>query len=260
MLEACFEEAKLLKNITETLKEMFTSVNFDCTSAGLSLQSMDSSHVALVDLMLRAEGFDSYRCDRSIPIGMSLASLTKILKCASPDDSVTLKAEDSGDTLNLVFESKNKERVSDYDMKLLALDIDRLELPEIDPTAVVNLSSTEFQKITRDLGAIGESITFDITKESIRFTVEGEVGTGNVILKPTNAVDMRDNDCGTSLSVQKPLKLTLSSKYINMITKASCFSPGITLHLAEGAPVLFEFKIADFGHLRFWLAPKIGEE
>ncbi len=33
---------------------------------------MDSSHVSLVALKLKAEGFDLYRCDRNISLGMNL--------------------------------------------------------------------------------------------------------------------------------------------------------------------------------------------
>jgi proliferating cell nuclear antigen len=43
-----------------------------------SLQGMDSSHVSLVSLMLRAEGFDPYRCDRSIALGINLKSMANV--------------------------------------------------------------------------------------------------------------------------------------------------------------------------------------
>ncbi len=33
---------------------------------------MDSSHVALVSLVMRSEGFESYRCDRNMSLGISL--------------------------------------------------------------------------------------------------------------------------------------------------------------------------------------------
>jgi DNA polymerase III sliding clamp (beta) subunit (PCNA family) len=47
---------------------------------------MDSSHVSLVALLLRKDGFDSYRADRNISLGLNLGSVAKILKCAAGDD------------------------------------------------------------------------------------------------------------------------------------------------------------------------------
>ena len=69
---------------------------------------MDTSHVALVALMLRAEGFEHFRCDRSITLGVNLANMMKMLKCAGNDDVITMKAEDSADKMTLMFESPNQ--------------------------------------------------------------------------------------------------------------------------------------------------------
>jgi proliferating cell nuclear antigen len=41
---------------------------------------MDNSHVSLVSVNLRADGFDKYRCDRTLSMGMNLSSMSKILK------------------------------------------------------------------------------------------------------------------------------------------------------------------------------------
>jgi proliferating cell nuclear antigen len=71
-----------------------------------NLQAMDNSHVALVAVKLLADGFALYRCDRPIPLGVNLGSLTKVLKCAKDDDSCTLKASDDADVLNLLYEAQ----------------------------------------------------------------------------------------------------------------------------------------------------------
>jgi proliferating cell nuclear antigen len=68
---------------------------------------MDNSHVALVAVKLEAAGFKRYRCDRPMPLGVNLNSLTKVLKCAKDDDLCTLKASDDGDVLNLTYEAKS---------------------------------------------------------------------------------------------------------------------------------------------------------
>lgn len=69
---------------------------------------MDSSHVSLCALKMRAEGFDHYRCDKNISLGVNTPNLSKILKCAGNDDLVTIKSEEETDTLNMMFESPNQ--------------------------------------------------------------------------------------------------------------------------------------------------------
>ena len=39
---------------------------------GMSLQAMDSSHVCLVSVDLNAEGFEPYRCDRNLTLGINM--------------------------------------------------------------------------------------------------------------------------------------------------------------------------------------------
>lgn len=52
--------------------------------------------------------------------------MSKILKCAGDKDTVTMKAQDNADTVTFVFESPNQEKVSDYEMKLMNLDLEHL--------------------------------------------------------------------------------------------------------------------------------------
>lgn len=92
---------------------------------------MDNSHVALVSMLLRAEGFDPYRCDRNVALGINLNSFAKVLRSAQNDDIITIKAEDTPDTLNLVFESAKQERMSEYDVKLMDIDSEHMGIPDV---------------------------------------------------------------------------------------------------------------------------------
>lgn len=55
--------------MVEAIKDLIDDANFDCNNSGFSLQAMDSSHVSLVALSLRADGFEHYRCDRNVSMG-----------------------------------------------------------------------------------------------------------------------------------------------------------------------------------------------
>ena len=70
----------LASQVLEAIKDLVTEANFDCSSTGFALQAMDSSHVSLVSLLLRADGFEHYRCDRSLSMGMHLGNMAKMLK------------------------------------------------------------------------------------------------------------------------------------------------------------------------------------
>lgn len=131
--------------------------NFDCNDSGIALQAMDNSHVALVSMILKAEGFSPFRCDKNIALGINLVSLMKVLRAAQDGDVLTLKAEDTPDVVSLVFESVTKDRLSDYEIKLMDIDQEHLAIPETEYAATVAMPSTEFKRICADLGQLSES-------------------------------------------------------------------------------------------------------
>lgn len=66
---ALFSCLTTLLQVLEATKELIQEANFEVSQAGITLQAMDSSHVSLVSLVLRADGFEHYRCDRSFSMG-----------------------------------------------------------------------------------------------------------------------------------------------------------------------------------------------
>ena len=80
--EAHLQQAVLLKKVVDSMKDLCKDVNFDCSERGLQVQSMDSSHVALVSLLLRESAFSEFKCDRPTSLGMNVDLLAKTLKCA----------------------------------------------------------------------------------------------------------------------------------------------------------------------------------
>jgi hypothetical protein len=84
MFEARILQGSILKKVLESIKDLVTDANFECTANGFALQAMDSSHVSLVALMLRSTGFDHYRCDRDVTMGMNLLNMVSSGGILSP--------------------------------------------------------------------------------------------------------------------------------------------------------------------------------
>ena len=83
----------------------------------------------------------------------------KVLRCAQNEDILTLKAEDAPDVVNLVFESSESDRLSEYDIKLMDIDQEHLGIPDTEYAATISMPSAEFQRISRDLKELSESGT-----------------------------------------------------------------------------------------------------
>lgn len=257
MFEARLVQGALLKKVLEAVKDLINEATWDCSATGISLQAMDNSHVSLVSLNLRSDGFDKFRCDRNLSMGMNLASVSKILRCAANDDIITIKAQDDADTVNFVFEAPNQEKVSDYEMKLMNIDTEHLGIPETDYSVVIKMPSGEFQRICRDLSQIGDSVQITCTKDGVRFSVSGDLGTGNVKLAQTANVDKEEE--AVIIEMQEAVSLTFALRYLNSFTKATPLSAQVQLSMSADVPLVVEYKIEDMGYVRYYLAPKIED-
>merc|ERR1719201_2731152 len=208
-------------------------------------------------MQLKAEGFEHYRCDRNMSIGMNLASLSKILKCADNDDVITIKAEDEAEVVTFMFESPNQEKISDFELKLMVIDSEHLGIPETEYSAEVTMPSGEFAKICRDLTTFGDTVNIAANKEGVKFSVAGDIGTGNVTIRQNASAE---KDQQTLIELQEPVSLTFALRYLNFFTKAAPMSESVSLSLSKEVPLATEFSVGDMGHLRYYLAPKVDED
>ena len=112
----------------------------------------------------------------------------------------------------------------------------------------MTLPSAEFQRICRDLGALSESVTIDVSKGSIKFSCQGDIGNGQVTLKPYDDPEHPENN--VSIELSQGVSLSFSLKYLINFTKATPLSGSVTLRLLEAMPILVEYNMEGVGHLQ----------
>merc|ERR1719345_88393 len=115
---------------------------------------------------------------------MNIESLDKILRMCNATDSLKVRADTGADTVSFQCESSAEDRIADFDLKLMEIESEHMEIPEQQYKVVAKLPSAEFQRICRDLKEFGETMHIKASKEGITFSVKGDVGAGNVMLKP----------------------------------------------------------------------------
>nr|AEF33791.1 proliferating cell nuclear antigen [Karenia brevis]AEF33793.1 proliferating cell nuclear antigen [Karenia brevis] len=258
VLEAHLQQAVLLKKVVDAMKDLCKEVNFDCSEKGLQVQSMDSSHVALVALLLRESAFSDFKCDRAASLGMNVESLGKIFKMCGPSDSLKLRWQNDADTVSFQCESGEDDRIADFDLKLMQIESEHMEIPEQQYKVLARLPSSEFMKICRDLKEFGETMQIQASKEGIRFSVQGDIGTGNVMLKPRESEKPEEK---VTLTVHESVTATFALRYLVTFSKAAPLCSSVELGLGPDSPlsVKYELENADNGFMQFYLAPKIDE-
>jgi proliferating cell nuclear antigen len=292
-LEATVDKAALWKRVIDSMKDLVNEANFEFSQTGISIQSMDSAHVALVSLGLGREGFTNYQCFRQRLLGINLGALAKVLKVIDNDDIVTIRHEEDTDVLTLVADSGDKKK-SEYQMKLMEIESEALGIPEMEYAAHLSIPSEVFARIMRDMAIFGETVTLDVAKDHIKFSGFGDFGDGNTTLMsagdmsrvksvkrevkqeikseptddapidaPIRGDDKKKKPTEKSdevyISTEEPLQLSFALRYLTTFAKGSSLSDRVEISLAKDSPCRIEYKIENVGFLRWYLAPKVDD-
>merc|ERR1711879_848155 len=169
-----------------------------------------------------------------------------------------LRWRTDADTVNFQCESGGDDRIADFDLKLMQIESEHMEIPEQQYKVTARLPSAEFQRICRDLREFGETLHVKASKEGITFSVQGDIGAGNVMLKPRESEKAEER---VSLTVHEPVTATFALRYVVHFSKAAPLCGSVELGLAADAPLLVKYELdkAENGHMQFYLAPKIDE-
>jgi proliferating cell nuclear antigen len=148
--------------------------------------------------------------------------------------------------------------VSDFELKLMDIDSEHLGIPDMEYKTVIKLPASEFQRICRDLSVLGDTCIISCLKEGVKFSVTGDLGTGNIMLRPNANADKEEEQ--VTIEMEEPVELTFALRYLNFFTKSTPLSSTVTLSMSKDVPLVVEYGIGDLGYIRFYLAPKIDEE
>ena len=251
MLEAQYTQAATFKKVIDALKDLVTDVTFEAGPDGLYMQAMDASHVALISLTLTREGFFVYNCERPVAIGVSMSNLSKIIKCAENDDSIIFRVDQEATYLNLIFEGKKDDKVSEFHLNLLTMDSEHLEIPEEAYPATITLPTAELASICRELSQMNDTIALDIANKRVTFRVDGDIGKGSITLK--DGTSSRAN-----ISADQEVSVSYAVRYLNLFCKSATVAPSASLSVGEAQPMIMQLAF-ELGVLKYYLAPKVDD-
>lgn len=253
---AKLSQGEIFKKLISSMVELCQECNFECSENGIVCQSMDSSHVSLVSVSLNAKGFEEYACDDDCTLGMSLPNLNKILKCSGSKDSLTISAKDT-EIIRFKFENEAGDQESEFELKLMTVEEDHLQIPETDYKCIITMPSSQFATICRDLKEIGESVKISATKNGVVFNCTGDIGSANMLLKQNQTAE---DEKAIKIQMEEPIEQQFALRYLSSFAKSSCLSSQVQLSFSEGVPLQVSFAMEDLGTVKYFLAPKIEED
>ena len=239
-------QASAIKSVFEVLKDILNDVNVYFKPDGMYIITLDTARVALVDVFLAAENFDEYECESEILAGINISNTFKLLKTITNNDVLTLSVT-SKEFMDIHIKSEAKRTTTNFQLKLLDINENRIQVPDIKMSTVTTMQSADFQRMCRDMSNIGTNI---------------EITRYNNVLTMKCAGDFANQETSIECVDESPYISGLYSlRYMNTFTKATSMCSTVQLMQEPDSKFLIlKYNVADLGELKFYLASKVSED
>lgn len=252
-----------IKSLFEVLRDIVHDVNIIFDETGGKLVTMDSARCSLIYLKLRAESFEEYKCNGKVRLGLNMASMHKLLKTMSSHDSVIMyNTEEAANELGIHITNSEKKATTNFTLKLLDVDGDEINIPEVEFDTVVALPSIYFQRLTRDISNLSDAITITSTPTSLILKCNGDFASQETEIQSSSGTAPSAEAPLTSISTHENQTIsgTYALKYITLFCKASSLCATVELFIRRDYPLVIKYDVASLGELRFCLAPKVEDD
>jgi proliferating cell nuclear antigen len=251
-------QSNAIKTLFEVLKEILHDVNIFFDSNGMRIMTVDGSQVALIHLFLEASNFEEYKCERPLHLGVNMTNMFKLLKTATNHDTLVLFMEnDVNFELGIQIENAEKRTKTIFNLKLLDVDIEALQMPEIEFDSVITMPSLYFQRLCKDMSNISDTLTITSNKSQITLSCKGDFASQETIIEDN--VNMVEGLSFNQTSGDK-VRGSYHLKYLVLFNKASSLCNTMELFMKNDFPLILKYKVANLGELRLCLAPKVDDD
>ena len=245
------------RTLMTALKDILLETNITFQSDGIRIVNMDKSHTILVHLHLKAENFEHYYCAYpKVIIGVNMFHMFKLINSIDNDDTLTLFIEKEHYTdgvvkfLGMRFENGNIMQCKTQYLRLIEPDTEELDVPKVTFSSIINIPSSDFQKIIRDMSSLSDRLEIKCVGDELIFSLVG----------PFAKVQIRRSECnGTMEYIQKNdnskiIQGEFPLKYLGYFIKCTNLCSSIELMLENDLPLIVKYNVASLGEIKLCLA------
>lgn len=253
VLEVKTVQCPAIRALIEVLKDVLTESNLVFDSQGMTLMQMDGQSSVLVSVRLNASGFESYVCTERILVGVNFGNLHRLLKTMCANDTLTMRVtQERVDVMELILHNADKKVTSRFEMNLLDIDEQHMNVPDTEFGAMLSMPSADLQRTCRDLAGLSEVITIRTANRELVLDVDGDFAR--------QVVTIGERDSGglvfSSVPDEPATYGQYSLKYLNLFSKATLLCPTVDMYLKSAYPLILNFNVANMGRIVFCLAQK----
>ena len=245
------------RTLMTALKDILLETNITFDKTGIRIINMDKSHTILAHLCLNAENFEFYECKKDkIIIGVTMFHLFKLINTIDNDDTLTIYIENADyvdgivSHLALKFENGDIKQCKTQKLRLIEPEMEELQYPNVKFSSIINLPSSDFQKIIRDLSCISDKIEIKSVGNELIFKCSGQFASAEIHRAES------DGNMGFILKqdASKIIQGEFSLKNLGYFIKCTNLCSQIEVYLENDLPLVVKYDVASLGSIMLCLS------
>jgi proliferating cell nuclear antigen len=253
-------KAECFASIFQHMKAFTEHINLMIEPQRIYIQSMDTSHVSIVEVFLPKEWFDEYtlKSESPITLGISSSLLFRVLNARDKTQNISIDYDSAdGDKINIHFTGDKKEEFDKhFELSLIDIDSEIMNIPEIDYQAEITLGSQNFANIINQLKMFGDNLEFKCSEKEIMLC-SSSLEQGKMY------VEIEIDDLSSfAIDENETIVSSFSLTFMHNICLYNKLSKEIELKITNQYPlkVIYKLPMNDDAQMVFYLAPKVEEE
>lgn len=250
------------RTLMTALKDIFVETNISFKKDGIRIVNMDQSQTILAHLFLEAVNFEVYDCKKDkIVVGVNMFHLFKLINTVDNDDTLTIfidndDYEDGITThLGLKFENGDIKQCKTQKLRLIEPITEELNPPDLVYSSVINLPSTDFQKIIRDLNPLSDRLEIKSVGNEIIFKCSGSFAEAELRrVESDGGMEYQTKPCDNTV-----IQGVFSLKNLNYFIKCTNLCSQIEIHFDNDRPLIVKYYVASLGVIKLCLTPLPNE-
>ncbi len=251
MFKMVFSDARMWKSLLTAISTLVDEATFNLFPEGLTLRSMDPSHVAMVDFKLPREAFKEYVSDGQVKVRVGLSGMIKLLKRARSEEVLELKYDPEFRKVHMTVLGAVRKQ---YTLPTLEASEEEAPSPRLEFKSTVKLTSETLREVIEDTQEVSDNVTLETMED--RFIVSATTSLSSARFEIE-----KGSEALIDLDVKEPSKATFNLNYLSEMVKAGSGTSEIsTIQFSTNMPLKLEFPLSENGSLTYYLAPRIEAE
>jgi proliferating cell nuclear antigen len=248
------------RTLMTALKDILLETNITFGPDGMRIINMDKSHTILVHLFLASQNFEFYECKKDkIIIGVNMFHLFKLINTIENDETLTIYIENSDyvdgivSHLSLKYENGEIKQCKTQKLRLIEPDPEELQYPDVNFSSIINLPSSDFQKIIRDLSCISEKLEIKSVGNELIFKCSGQFASAEIHRAESDG-DNKSMSFTLKQDSSKIIQGEFSLKNLGYFIKCTNLCQQIEIYLENDLPLVVKYNVASLGEIKLCLA------